>query len=52
MVATLSDLRRLSADDDGLMHRFGARRYAYVPSAAMSASRFRELSRELEAARS
>lgn len=48
----LSDLRSVSADDDGLLAGFGARRYAYVPSAAMSASRFRELSRELEAARS
>ena len=48
----LSDLRSVSADDDGLLAGFGGRRYAYVPSAAMSASRFQELSRELEAARS
>ena len=48
----LSDLRSVSADDDGLLAGFGGRRYAYVPSTAMSASRFQELSRELEAARS
>lgn len=48
----LSDLRSVSADEDGLLAGFGGRRYAYVPSAAMSASRFQELSRELEAARS
>ena len=48
----LSDLRSVSADDDGLLAGFGGRRYAYVPSTAMSASRFQELCRELEAARS
>lgn len=48
----LSDLRSVSADDDGLLAGFGGRRYAYVPSTAMSASRFQGLCRELEAARS
>lgn len=47
----LSDLRSVSADDDGLLAGFGGRRYAYVPASSMSASRFKELVRELEAAR-
>lgn len=47
----LSELRSVSADDDGLLAGFGGRRYVYVPAAAMSASRFQELRRELEAAK-
>lgn len=47
----LSDLRSVSADDDGLLAGFGGRRYAYVPASSMSASRFKELARDLEAAK-
>ena len=50
-VFALSDLRTVSADDDGLLAGFGNKRYAYVPAASMSASRFQELVQELEAAR-
>ena len=50
-VFSLSDLRTVSADEDGLLAGFGGRRYVYVPAAAMSASRFQELVRELEAAK-
>lgn len=50
-VFALSDLRTLSADEDGLLAGFGNRRYAYVPASSMSASRFQELVRALEAAK-
>lgn len=42
----LSDLKRAAGDDEGCILDFGAKRYVYVPRAAMSENRYRSLVRE------